>query len=175
MRLPTLLSFAILVSLLGAPTLAQAKVGAPYSLKSLLPYLDRGYTTRLGWEGWPITAEDPHLYRYDPQTLVRQAELEFGVQQGLIVSQTLKLIVPEAEVGPRLLAELNSFVREASQNSLSVIDLKPLLAHHCVGQWRLKQNWAVMYFRKSTELYLKVSRPTPGAKPINQCQQKEKK
>ena len=86
-----ILGIAFAVTLLGASPLAQARVGAPYSLDSMRPYLERGYITRLGWEGWPISAEDPHLYLYNRQTLTRQAELEFGLQNNQIVSQTLKL------------------------------------------------------------------------------------
>ncbi len=165
------------VTFLGASPLALARVGAPYSLESLRPYLERGYTTRLGWEGWPITTEDPHLYLYDRQSLVRRAELEFGlINNSQIVSQTLRLTLAPGELSPFAQAEINGFLREASHNQLSINDLKPIFAQDCPGQWRLRGTWALSYLREATDLYLKLSQEeAPRAKPIHQCHQRKKK
>lgn len=170
------LGVALAVSFLGASPLAQARVGAPYSLDSLRPYLERGYITRLGWEGWPITPEDPHLYLYNRQTLARQAELEFGLQNGQIVSQTLKLALSQAELDPFAQAEINSFLREASQSQLSINTIRPILERNCPGHWQLAKGWVVSYYRENRLLFLHVSQGSATqAKALNQCQSRKTK
>lgn len=150
----------------------QAELGQPYNLLSFQPYLERGYNTLLGWQGWPVSPDDPHLYRYTPHW-APFAEVEFSHVGGQIQAQTLKLSQPKGKLTPQGQQELLWFALEASRRSLHPDQLNRLLNSPCEGIWQMG-NYQLSFLMDHEAHYLKVaqasSSPSSVARPLSACQ-----
>lgn len=135
---------------------ARAEVGALYSLQAFQPYLARQYNTRLGWQGYPVKIDDPHLFWYDRLSLKPLAEIEFSHSQGRILTQTLKMNIPSREIKDLLWQEFIYFGLESSRNQLTQELLQTMIRNRCQGQWQYKQFFiSLILDKKST--WLRVS------------------
>lgn len=151
-----------------------AQVGSPYALSSFKPYLERGYNTRLAWQGWPVELSDPHLYLHDAQSLALEAEVEFGVVQGQIQTQIIKVYQPATELSLRNRQELVWFALEATQRQFSEPDLERLLEKKCFREWRLSDLKAsplfVTLYSDREASYLRFSsQGSSQAPPLSLC------
>ena len=117
---------------------ASAAVGDMYSLQAFRPYLARQYNTRLGWQGYPVKLDDPHLFWYDRLSLKPLAELEFLSLQGRITTQTLKVNLPYQKIKDAALQEFAYFALESSHNQLNHELLQTMMRNKCQGQWQYK-------------------------------------
>lgn len=135
---------------------ARAGIGDAYDVFVFKPYLERGYNTRLGWQGWPVSAEDPHLYLYSADNLRLLTELEYLFANGRIHTQTFKLYLPKGQLGPAEWAELEYFALEASQNRISPLELHTLVQHACTGEW-LMHGLHVSLIVETSATWLRIS------------------
>lgn len=146
---------------------AQADLGEPYRLETLLPFVEQGFVTRAAWQGAPLTARDPHLYFYDPQHHAEWAVLEFGVQKDQVVHSALlkwRLDMPEY-LRQRIFLQLLSHYAE---QKLSLGQLNRLLTQNCQGERLLQSHLFFTLLKTETHGFLKLSRTAqPGMKPLN--------
>jgi len=160
-----------LLFLLGFP--AHAQIGAIYSLDSFKPYLERGYNTRIGWQGGPVHAEFPHLYLHSSESLKLLAELEFGHSNGRIHTQLIKLQQALKQISSQERQELLWFALEASGGKLQPSELQHLLETPCLGEWQVitpQQTLYVTFFTDQQSTYLRFSERGRSSTPkLSQC------
>ncbi|HEY9839937.1 MAG: hypothetical protein ACAI44_05295 [Candidatus Sericytochromatia bacterium] len=160
---------ALFVCLLLQTSEARASVGAAYSVFGFRPYLERGYNTRLGWQGWPVTAADSHLYLYSADNLRMLSEMEYLYADGLIHTQLLKIYQPAGGLGDQEWNELEYFALEASGNRLGSAQLHGLVSKQCQGEWRQGPNFITLISER-TATWLRISdHGSPAAPPLEQC------
>lgn len=149
---------------------ARAQIGAPYSVIGFKPYLERGYNTRLGWQGWPVTAEDPHLYLYSQDNLRLLTEMEYLRANGLIQTQIFKVYQPAGQLGAQEWAELEYFALESSRNRVGSDELHAMVARDCKGEWRLADGLYLSLIPDTGATWLRVSSSgSAGAQPWKDC------
>lgn len=153
---------------------AQARLGAEFSLTNLQSFLERGYITRLGWQGWPITL-DPHLYLHDKRTLAIIAELEFSVQHHHIDTQILKIYQPLKKLSENSRQELFWFALEASNRFVSEDLMKKLFDQNCQGEWRIPEFtsyplFVTLYSDRDVTYLRFATHGSVNAPALSQCQ-----
>lgn len=145
---------------------AQARLGETYHLQTLLPFVEQGFVTRAAWQGEPLTAKDPHLYFYDPQSHTEWAVLEFAVKNRQVHSVLLKwrLDMPEYLRQRIFLALLSQYTAQ----TVSLGQFNRLLAQNCQGEKQLQSAQFFTLLKTETHGFLKVSRSAQkGMKPLN--------
>lgn len=148
-----------------------AAVGAKYSFQSFKPYLAREYNTLLGWQGQPVSLEDPHLYLHSGSSQRLLAELEFVQAGGLIRTQTLKLYPQQAQLQDVEFQEILYFALEASHHQLDQNQLKKLLNANCQGEWRLGTLFLTLMLERQA-IWLRLSaQGSAQSKEISSCRQ----
>ena len=153
---------------------AHAELGSTYTLLSFTSFLERGYITRLGWQGHPISSEDPHIYLHDSKSLALLAEVEFGLSQGVINTQILKIYQPLDKLSVFSKKELSWFALEASKQSITQEQMEDLLRHKCQGEWKFSQFTSsplfVTLYSDREATFLRISkRGSAKAVPASQC------
>jgi hypothetical protein len=119
----------IFFSLVWGSTLpALSQLGTPFSMKTFKPFLDRGYNTLLGWNGRPVTLEDPHLHLYASEGKRLFASVEFGLRQKEIETVVLKLNQPYAKFGFAEDQELDWFLLLTTQAQITPKQVKTAFA-----------------------------------------------
>lgn len=121
----------ILFSLVWGSTLpAMSQLGTPFSMETFKPFLARRYNTLLGWQGRPVSLEDPHLYLYGSEGKEAQlvASVEFGLRGKNIESAVFKLHRPYAQLGFRESQELNWFLVLLTRSQVTPQDVKHAFA-----------------------------------------------
>ncbi len=144
---------------------AQARLGDPYRLETLLPFVEQGFVTRATWQGAPLTARDPHLYFYDPQSHAEWAVLEFAVKNRQVHSVLLKwrLDMPEYLRQRIFLALLSQY----AEQKVSLGQFNRLLAQNCQGEKQLQPTRFFTLLKTETHGFLKLSRTAQqGMKPL---------
>lgn len=112
-------------------------IGGEYSLLSFKPWLDRGYNTRMGWQGYPVSTADPHLYLHTRGSQALLSELEYLSSNGRIHTQIFKVYGPAGRLDAQHWRELEYFAFEAGGGSLDPQMLKSWVAHStCHGERR---------------------------------------
>lgn len=150
-------------------------MGGNYSLLGFKPYLDRGYNTRLGWQGQPVNATDPHLYFYARESLALLAELEYLQSEGRVHTQILKVYAPRTGLTARHWQELEYFALEASGGRLDTDTLHALIDKNCQKEWRHGSLSVALVVEPQT-LWLRISdRLSEGLPALNSCLGKKSK
>lgn len=154
----------------------RAEIGSPYSLLSFRPFLEKGYNTHLGWQGWPVSIEDPHLYRHAPRTHALLAEVEFGLDaRNRIHTQILKWYQPLSELSEEARIHFVWFGLEASQQGISEAELRKLVESACQREFQVHREEGsdlfVTLLGDSSASYLRISRRGNASAPdLNNCQ-----
>lgn len=149
---------------------AQAQIGQPYGFESFQPFLDRGYNTRLGWQGRPVDTQQPRLYLHTPHKLSLLAELEFGQRGGLIHTEVLKLYLSAGQSNAH--PEAIWFLSHASDARLGLRQIEGLLQKNCYGEWRVPgaSPLFVSLLRDQDSLYLRLSQQGQAQVPaVDHC------
>lgn len=142
---------------------AWSQVGTPFTMETLKPFLQRGYNTLLGWRGFPVTLEDPHLYLHDSHSRRLLASIEFGLQQQRVEQMVLKLTRAFAQLDYAEAQELNWFLVLSSNSRVTPRDVQAAFAsqNKCPGtSFRLGQKpelWLTV-FSDYQSTYVRVSR-----------------
>lgn len=160
--------FGVLVCLFFAcwPVPVRAQIGQPYGFESFQPFLDRGYNTRLGWQGYPVNTQQPWLYLHAPHKRSLLAELEFGQHGGRIHTEVLKLYLAPGQGNTH--SEAIWFLSHASAARLSLREIEGLLQKNCPGEWRVPGTSPlfVSLLRDKDSLYLRVSQQGNPQRPV---------
>jgi len=123
----SLISFSLVW---GSTLPALSQLGTPFSMESFKPFLARRYNTLLGFQGRPVSLEDPHLYLYGSEGQAAQlvASVEFGLNGKTIESALLKLNQPYDKLGYRETQELNWFLVIATRSQVTPQHVKMAFA-----------------------------------------------
>lgn len=164
--------FGVLVCLFVGfwPRYASAQIGQPYGFESFQPFLDRGYNTRLGWQGRPVDTQQPRLYLHTPHKLSLLAELEFSQRGGLIHTEVLKLYLASDQSNTH--PEAIWFLSHASHARLGLRHIEGLLQKNCYGEWRVPgaSPLFVSLLRDKESLYLRLSQQGQADAPfVERC------
>ncbi|MBF2054899.1 MAG: hypothetical protein IGS03_15745 [Candidatus Sericytochromatia bacterium] len=149
---------------------ASARIGQSYGFESFQPFLDRGYNTRLGWQGRPVDTQQPRLYLHSAQKLSLLAELEFSQRGGLIHTEVLKLYLAPDQSNTH--PEAIWFLSHASHARLGLRQIEALLHKKCYGEWRVAgaSPLFVSLLRDKESLYLRLSQQgQANAPPVDRC------
>lgn len=144
---------------------AWAKLGSPYGVLSFQAYLERGYNTRLGWRGWPVTAEDPLLLLHEARTGRVLAEAAFLHDNQRIHTQILKLYQPMDQLTETSQRELSWFALEASAGQFQAEHLRNMLQRRCRGEWRVTPQLFVSLSGDRQSTWLRFSQRGNASRP----------
>ncbi|MGV3524474.1 MAG: hypothetical protein ACO1RX_09625 [Candidatus Sericytochromatia bacterium] len=136
---------------------AWAKLGSPYGVFSFQAYLERGYNTRLGWRGQPVTAEDSLLILHEGRSGRVLAEAAFLHHPQGIHTQILKLYQPLQQLSSFSQRELRWFALEASGGQFQAEQLQQMLKRRCRGEWRIKEQLFVSLSSDRQHTWLRFS------------------